>query len=351
MRLFTPDFFSISKPHWNRCSQKSVKVIDNLVRLELPMYWKRNNSYFQTGSHEINSSNYKIEIGGTGDAFVLKKWPEKTDVQKILDHNHILDFFNAEGIPSPKKMRFRDTTDYCEFKGNIWTLQEFKKGDFFNGDITLFNQLINRVLELQEKLKENFSLENNKVVSIDFEYRVLQEFMDGARRFEQFFQSEDLELLKDNFMCISKAFQHVREIPLDLNQRSICHLDLHPHNILIDKQDVNSFLDFDSVNNVNSAVAMAYFSLKTCKQACVKNEDLEPVEVGNMFLDLLLSKAEEFKKYADLFSVLANAEVLRRIDILLRLNVYENNKEWNKVLPVLLAHLIESEILFRRYPR
>ena len=346
MKAFTPDFFSISQPNWNQCTPKSAKFIDNLVKLELPLYWNRNNFYFQTGSHEINSSNYKLEVGDSNDVLVLKKWPENTNLKNILYHNEILDFFNTEGIPSPKKMLFRDSMDYCKFEGNVWTLQEFKEGNFFDGDINLFSKLIERVLELQEKLKHFNSQENFPVAAIDFEYDVLQEFLDGTRQFKQYFHSEDLDLLGNELDNILNAFQDVRGLPLDLNQRSICHLDLHPHNILIDKQDVTSFLDFDSVKNINYAVAMAYFSLKICKQACVKNEELEPNLIGRKFLDHLFSQSGECKKYADIFSVLANAEVLRRLNIVLRLNVHDSNNEWNKVLPVLLAHLVESNILF-----
>ena len=349
MKVFTPDFFSNYKPRWNQCLPKTAKFIDNIVQLELPLYWNSNNSYFQTGSHEINSSNYKLEIEGTGDALVLKKWPENVNLKNVLYHNKILDFFNIEDIPSPKKMIFRDSRDYCEFNMNFWTLQQFKEGDFFHGDVGLFDKLISRVLELQEKLKKIHSNENIQVGAIDFEYDVLQEFLDGNLHFEQYFQPEDLDLLKNNFSSISSAFLDVHEIALDLNQSSTCHLDLHPHNILIDNQDVTSFLDFDSVKNVNYLVAMAYFSLKVCKQACVKNRDLNPAVIGKIFLDRLFSKSEECRKNAKKFHVFANAEVLRRLNIILKLNVNDSNGEWNKALPVLLAHLTESEILFHPF--
>ena len=351
MKIFTPDFFSVSKPSWNQCTPRRAIFIDNLVKLELPLFWNSNNSYFQTGSHEINSSNYKLEIGGSDEVLVLKKWPENSNLKNILYHNEILDFFNQEGIPSPQKMFFRNSRDYCEFEGNIWTLQKFKKGNFFDGDLNLFNKLIERVLELQEKLKKFHSEEVFDAVAIDFEYDVIREFLEGTRQFEQCLPSEDLGLLKDNLDCISCALHEVEELSLDLNQRNICHLDLHPHNILINKQDVSSFLDFDSVKNVNYFVAVAYFSLKVCKQACVTNQELKPAVIGKMFLDQLFSRSEECEKQAEKFHVFANAEVLRRLNIILKLNVNDSNGEWNKALPVLLAHLTESEILFNPFPR
>ena len=346
MKVFSPDFFSISKPIWKPCTPRSANLIDNLVKLELPLYWNMNNSYFQTGSHEINSSNYKLKVGDSDDVLVLKKWPKNTDLKNIRYHNEILHFFNKNGIPSPQKMLFRNSRNYCEFGENIWTLQRFKEGNFFDGDLNLFNKLTERVLELQEKLKNFRPEEDIEVAAIDFEYNDLQEFLGGTRQFEQYFSSKDLDLLKNSLDLISNALEEVRELPLDLNQRNICHLDLHPHNILTDNQDVTSFLDFDSIKNVNSAVAMAYFSLKICKQACVKNEELEPAIIGKNFLDQLHSRSPECNRYADIFSVLANAEVLRRLNTILRLNVYDKNSEWNKVLPVLLAHLRESKILF-----
>lgn len=349
MKVFTPDFFSAPMPQWINCSAESANLVDDLIKKKLPQYWSIGNNYFQTDSHEINSSNFKVEARQENVEIVLKRWPSHTDLEKVQYHNLVLDFFNREKIPAPEKLTFSNSQDYCKFGKNFWTLQSFREGHFFDGDLALMTTIVHRVVELQRKLKGLNLEEGSHATEIDFKYNVLREFLSGSRDLNDFFCSEDLDLLKNSWERIATTYQHILTLPVDLNQKSVNHLDLHPHNILVLDQDVTAFLDFDSVKKVNEVATMAYFALKTCKQACIKNPEIEPAVIGSRFLDELCTKSKEYKEHTEWFSTLANAEVLRRLDIILESNVYKKEFRWNKVLPVLLAHLEESDILFSTY--
>ena len=70
-----------------------------------------------------------------------------------------------------------------------------------------------------------------------------------------------------------------------------------------------------------------------------------------------MPKNEQLAAYADEISLeevssydflsLSKAEVMRRICLIFRINLLDNNSDWNHVLPIQIAHLFEADILFK----
>jgi hypothetical protein len=92
--------------------------------------------------------------------------------------------------------------------------------------------------------------------------------------------------------------------------------------------------------------ALAFAGLKQCRQAVCISRDLNSAKkIGQNYIKDIKSKLQMDDSWIENFSDLALAEIMRRICIILRLNL-EGNKEWNKVLPVQIAHLYEAKMLF-----
>jgi hypothetical protein len=72
----------------------------------------------------------------------------------------------------------------------------------------------------------------------------------------------------------------------------------------------------------------------------------DPRLVGSLYMERLLRACPGARELAAHLGDLAVAEALRRICIILRLNLENGEKKWNKVLAVQLGHLGEARALF-----
>ena len=122
---------------------------------------------------------------------------------------------------------------------------------------------------------------------------------------------------------------------------------MHPHNLLFVEKKLISLLDFDSIVEIPVGFSIAYSSLKQCRQTIAYNRDFQAAsKIGKAYIDLLRINLEIGDiEWLNNFKALAQIETLRRVGIILQLNL-EGNNIWNKVLPILISHLYEAEELF-----
>jgi hypothetical protein len=94
---------------------------------------------------------------------------------------------------------------------------------------------------------------------------------------------------------------------------------------------------------------MAFAGLKQGRQAVVAGGKARDAPlVGRLFIEryrTAFPSTETLDRFADLAAI----EVLRRIAVILRLNVEKQISRWNAVLPVQIAHLEEADALFSRH--
>jgi hypothetical protein len=139
----------------------------------------------------------------------------------------------------------------------------------------------------------------------------------------------------------------LREEKIDAGAVMPVHFDLHPHNLIFNNFEVSAILDFEACKLMPVGYALAFAGLKQCRQAVVSCGDLSLTHaIGKQYVEILYSHFRDWKILFEKFSDLALSEVIRRLCIIFRLNVLHGNKEWNKVLPVQLAHLHEAKALF-----
>ena len=77
----------------------------------------------------------------------------------------------------------------------------------------------------------------------------------------------------------------------------------------------------------------------------MKNTD--PIVLGESIKLQLSQISTEMKSTSEDLSYLANFEIIRRICLILKLNIENNNNLWNHILPILVCNLTESKMLFR----
>ncbi len=346
MKPFEKDLFSVIEPVWSACKPEVSNQLSELAKMHLSDFENLDFKVFQVGGLEINSSNFWLKPTDLSKSVVLKKWPKEAELESIQFHNELLDFLNQKGVPSPPLVQFKNEADILEFQEHYWTAQTYTEGIFFNGNKELIPSLVAEANKLQLALSEfQQSIETSKIPSIDYDIEIIDQIRNKTEAFKDQFEPKHAQILIENWTLILEEHQKTKDILKKYSKQDLCHLDLHPHNILVNQTKVLSFLDFDSAKFINRPIAMAYFALKNCKQICSLHP-FDPKEIGSLFKAELSQSSSEVAEASAELSSLANAEVIRRICIILRLTIMDQDKKWNHVLPLLINHLKESKQLF-----
>lgn len=346
MNPFEPDFFSSSKPIWYDCLEERSNEIRKLVSHHFPSLDKLENKVKQVGGIEINSNNYCIEC--TQGKFLLKKWGISLNLNDINEICELTSSLNKRNLPVSKLIPAFNQSLVISYNNQYWSLFEFDNSDFYSGTV----QELKSVAHATGMLFTNLYNINDNLVSLKKpdicspnDYQLFKDFFDNPEVVYNIIKDSEVELLKSNKNLLQNEIELVFNSNHNLGIFQFSHFDLHPHNILVNQGEVSSFLDLDSIRLMESGYALGFASLKLCRQSVVKT-GLKPKEVANIWLNNLAECLPHNKEFFPFIGDLAIAEVLRRIAIILRLNIVNGNPQWNAFLPVQLNHLKEARLLF-----
>ncbi len=346
MNLFEPDFFSSSKPIWNNCNeQRSIEIL-KLVSHYYPILGKLENKVKQVGGIEINSNNYCIET--SQEKFLLKKWGLSLNPADINSICELSTSLTKRNLPISKLIPAFNQSLVISFNNQYWSLFQFDESDFYSGTV----QELKSAAQATGMLFTNLSSIDKNVVSLKkpdicslIDYQMFKNFFANPDLVYNVFQDSEIELLKSNIKLLQNEIELVFNSNHNLGKFQFSHFDLHPHNILMNQGKVSSFLDLDSIRIMESGYALGFASLKLCRQGVVKT-GLNPKEIADIWVDNLAEYLPDNKEFFPFIGDLAIAEVLRRIAIILRLNIYDKDSQWNSFLSVQLNHLQEARLLF-----
>ena len=346
MNPFEPDFFSSSKPVWYDCLEDRSSEIRKLFSHYFPFLNKLENKVKQVGGIEINSNNYCIE--NPQGKFLLKKWGISLNSIDINGICELTSYLSKRNLPVSKIIPAFNQSLVISYNNHYWSLFQFDNSDFYTGTVQELKSVAQATAMLFKNLSyidDNlFSLKKPDILSAK-DYQLFQEFFANPDIFYNVFKDSEIELLKSNKNLLQNEIEMVFNSNLNLGLFQFSHFDLHPHNILVNQGEVSSFLDLDSIRLMESGYALSFASLKLCRQSVVKTS-LKPKEVADIWLNNLAESLPNNKEFFPFIGDLAIAEVLRRIAIILRLNIVDSNPQWNAFLPVQLNHLQEARLLF-----
>jgi hypothetical protein len=344
---FRPDIFSSPKPKWTIGSFDSVLGLDSLLH-HLPGGFTPSNTCVEySGGLEINSSNLKISKDG--QTILIKRWSKAAEESQLLRILRTMTFLANTGMPVPKPINFinKNVLLFCE--GYYWSCYPFVDGDYFSGkgvEITNAALVTGKLTEILSKLPDELIPERGPLHLTDDDNEVLKEIDNQRANWKEFFGTEYTDLLEVSWALLMENWYRIRKSKIDPGPIAPVHFDLHPHNMIFNNLKASALLDFESCKMMPIGYALAFAGLKQCRQAVAfKADPLKASEVGKNYISVLSSTLNLDKSWLTNFCDLAIAEIIRRICIIFRLNM-QGNKEWNRVLPVQLAHLNEAKALF-----
>lgn len=354
LKYFLPDIFSIEGPVYHTLTdERRQLIVDGLV-----------NHYFNTipqeidvysvGGNEINSKNFRINADSS--QFVAKKSTEK-DGRRLNSIARLHETLIASKLLVPKIIRSK-RDEMCIYDGqDYWLLMEYIAGKYFDGKslsqlfnvAVCFNELQQALHHVDPALAPQSWIE----ILLGDESELWDELKAKKTDWSDYFGAKASETLFENFNLLENTIKEsgFLDFQCDPAESYLTHIDWHPYNILIDDMDSVWILDIDSINLMHRSIASAFGAYKILRQFAVANRDatnhILTEGVCGYCERLTLSnqmKRESFIRYASI-------EILRRIFIILRLTFKKDNRDWNHVLPMHLAALQESKILFNRLPR
>lgn len=345
--LFSPDIFSSAWPEWTKGSFNSFSGLKTLVDY-LPAGFNSNQLLIEySGGLEINSSNFKVSL--KGESLLLKRWSKsakKDQVERVL---LTMDWLANSEIPVPRPIKFGDGSFLLQHEGYFWSCYPFVDGEYFSGkgsQITSVALITAKLTNALSKLPPELIPDKGPVHLTDEDDRIIIEIEGLQSKWEVFFGTEYAKHLEDSWELLTLNWHRIRKMGANPGPEMAVHFDLHPHNMIFNDSQATAVLDFESCKVMPVGYALAFAGLKQCRQTIAFHGDASLArETGRIYLNILSSELEIYKPLVNNFCDLALAEIIRRICIIFRLNI-SGNKEWNRVLPVQLAHLYEAKALF-----
>jgi Ser/Thr protein kinase RdoA (MazF antagonist) len=345
---FGRDLFSDPAPGWEPADESTRAIIGRDVVPHLsascvPILDRTENSK----GLGINSRNFKLVTDTK--PLLLKRWAA-TDRSEAVRLMKLMKWVGGRGLPVPEPIAFRDGAYVVESGSSLWSLSTFIEGTYFSGGsgelaaaASMTGALAEALAGHPADLGPKSSLEH--LTGRDHEW---MEGVDRRRgRWEEAMGESDASLLEAHWLWVRSEWLRLRADVPEAGPRRLCHADLHPHNWLFRDGGVAAILDFESCHWMPAGYAVAFAGLKLGRQAVAfAGDPAQAPLAGEAFREGLERAYPEAHAFRRSFRDLALAEVFRRICLILRLNFEQNERVWNKVLPIQLGHLAEAHALF-----
>lgn len=320
------------------------EVLSKLPKALLPLQGNPE----QSDALGINSNNFRLNTAR--GAFVLKRWSDQAVPRDVQNTLAIMAWLAARQLPVPAPVEIQPGSFTLSTGSGRWSLFPFVEGAYFSGA----DDEIHAAAEATGYLMETLSRLPAACVPIEgpaqmtvADGELLRRVKDVSRTWEALLGAEHAELLASSWPVLMAEWDKLSAATVISSRTQAAHFDLHPHNLLVSGGKVAAVLDFEACKVMPVGYALGFAALKQCRQAMVLRQlPGDPRLVGAFYAEHLLRTCPGARELVTHLGDLAVAEVLRRICIILRLNLEDGEKKWNKVLAVQLGHLGEARALF-----
>jgi hypothetical protein len=298
----------------------------------------------------INSNNFRFQSGGK--AYVLKRWSQKANIHDLHIILNIMFWLGSEQLPVTSPLQFRQGQLLLKVKSGLWSLFPFIEGNYFSGsdnELKVAAEMTARITKTLRKLPREINLGFGPQYFSNRESLVFCKTEDEFNNWGSLFGLENSELLHEWWPIIRAEWDRLKKSPPDSGVIQAAHYDMHPHNILIEKNQISAILDFESCKQMDPGYAYGFAALKQCRQVVATS--LRPFDaqiIGAEYMSILQDHDYFCKSFANQLGDFAVSEVLRRICLILELNLSQRNTNWNHVLAIQITHIGEARALFGR---
>ncbi len=338
----------MSRPRWVQLDPATESTLDEVLSRLPKDLLPLNGDPEQSDALGINSKNFRLNT--TKGIFVLKRWSEQAAPRDVHNSLAIMSWLAARQLPVPAPVQLPPDGFTLSIGSGVWSLFPFVEGAYFSGagdELSLAAAACGRLMETLPLLPAACLPARGPAHMTAADGALLRRVKDVSRTWDALLGAEHAELLSLYWPVLTSEWEKLSATLLASGRNQAAHFDLHPHNLLVSGGDVVAILDFEACKVMSIGFALGFAALKQCRQAMTLRPITDdPRLVGSIYADHLLRTCPSARDLAAHLGDLAVAEALRRICIILRLNLESGEKKWNKVLSVQLGHLGEARALF-----
>lgn len=346
--LFQSDLFSASRPGWLGVDTPTELMLSEVLS-QLPDYCRFLDDLPQkSAAFGINSNNFRFQ--SRDKLYVLKRWSQKANIHDVKIILMIMCWLGSEKLPVPVPLQFRQGELVLKIESGSWSLFPFIEGDYFSGSDNQLEAaavITARITKTLQKLPGEINCGNGHQYFSDRESLVLSRTEGERDNWDSLFGIKNSKLLQDWWPRIRAEWDSLKKSPPASGVMQAAHYDMHPHNILVEKNQISAILDFESCKQMDPGYALGFAALKQCRQAVAHS--LKPLDaeiVGAKYISVLQDHSSFCKAFASNLGDFAVSEALRRICLILELNLSQRCTTWNHVLSIQIKHIGEARALF-----
>ena len=344
---FHLDRFSASGPNWVPMTANEKDNIRNLVETlggKFASFIGNVVEVHKVMGLEINSSNLRIE--GSINSLVIKL----LDVQDSVNFDcqlQIYEHIKHLGLPGPHILG----GDNGELLGRPFIAMGYISGQYFSGSKLDLSLASCAIREFHQGFSDFKGLAFPELPLLQSNSnQILTEFLATKDGWDSKFGVDLAFTLKKNINLLidTEAKCSSNLSVLIAAEKSILHVDLHPHNIII---GINKaiVIDVDSLKTVAWPSALGFCFFKLSRQA-IALQGTEKTNYSELkdFFETIVSGYGISEKRVDLCFLGGLTEILRRILIIFEGNLGAQVSPWNQVLEIQIQAILEIHFLYER---
>ena len=282
--------------------------------------------------------------------FLLKRWSRSAKAADLEKTLALMSWLELRQIPVPEPIKFLDGEVLLSLDSGAWSLFSFIEGEYFSGagdQLEAAAEMSGRLMETLSQLPSNYWPESGAKYFTTSDSDLLNRVKDTSSNWNKLFGAEYASLSTEGWPVLMREWDQLFDSGLGDAIVQASHFDLHPHNILVSRNTVTALLDFESCKLMQPGYALSFGALKQCRQTVALHQLKESAAlVGARYTTRLVDCYPDADHIVSRIGDFAVSEALRRICIILRLNLESGDKTWNHVLPIQLGHIGEARALF-----
>lgn len=351
--MFKPDLFSDNEVHFFKSDEDHFDLVSSVIKSAYSHFDASVAEVYQSGAIELNSNNYKLELDA--QVYVLKKIKGDVSVksEKIAQAN-VVNMLVSQGVKLPEVLPTDSSDLIAEYMGDFWCLMPYLDGRYYSGKIREFYSVVDGMVDLCQELA---SLECERIGSVkgisffsDKSSEIFCSYLNNKAQLLSLFGENATEILLEMRDDIKAAIDDLAIYHKEHNCVSLAHIDVHPHNVLVQSGSLISLLDFESILWTDAETAFLFSVFKLARQAVVNNDLSSIQEALNSVISRAGNRGVVLGLSKERLKLLTKFEVIRRLLLILDLSLNQGVNDWNHVLPIQLLSLGEIDVLYSGYP-
>ena len=351
--LFNRDLFSDPTPRFYVTSDEVANRVENLLLIHYPQLGNLIGQVYQSGSIELNSNNFLVDVGQ--NRLIVKRIPiARINRDNLMRQIMLSNWLSRKGLPVPFLYESVTGNLSVEIGGWIWCVLDFVDGEHFHGaedELMDAVNIIKRLFLVLCDVPDDLIVKQQINPPGETDQKLVMDLEKFHGKWPSLFGTEHAALIERALPEMKKNLKAILSCrDALLEGMGLCHIDMHPHNLIVRDGRVVAILDYASYLTAPVEVMIAFNVFKLLRQsAAIMGREFDKSVVANMchrVIDVLSTAGLISKHNFERMAFLAKVEIMRRLLLIIRLTLEQGDCSWNHVLPVQIAALTEAEILF-----